>query len=85
MIWISNIQWDTDGEFVPNLPRNIITDLQDDNDAISDWLSDTYGFCHNGFTYEHSDFDGTIEEYARMIKKQHNLKESILSLIRRNE
>ena len=27
------------------IPDNIA----DDEDAISDWLSDTYGFCHDGF------------------------------------
>lgn len=29
-------------------------------DAISDYLSDTYGFCHKGFEYEVDDSSKTI-------------------------
>ena len=46
-----NILWDTDGEEV-NLPNEIeIPDWVDkeDDDEISDYLSDTTGFCHLGF------------------------------------
>ena len=46
-----NILWDTDGEEV-NLPNEIeIPDWVDteDDDEISDSLSDTTGFCHFGF------------------------------------
>ena len=46
-----NILWDTDGEEV-NLPNEIeIPDWVDkgDDDEISDYLSDTTGFCHFGF------------------------------------
>ena len=46
-----NILWDTDGEEV-NLPNEIeIPDWMDkeDDDEISDYLSDTTGFCHFGF------------------------------------
>ena len=46
-----NIKWDTDGEEV-NLPNEIeIPDWVDkeDDDEISDYLSDTTGFCHFGF------------------------------------
>ena len=46
-----NILWDTDGEEV-NLPDEIeIPDWVDkeDDDEISDYLSDTTGFCHLGF------------------------------------
>ena len=46
-----NILWDTDGEKV-NLPNEIeIPDLMDkeDDDEISDYLSDTTGFCHFGY------------------------------------
>ena len=24
-------------------------------ELLSDWLSDTYGFCHNGFAYQEHD------------------------------
>ena len=46
-----NILWDTDGEKV-NLPSEIeIPDWidKDDDDEISDYLSDTTGFCHFGY------------------------------------
>ena len=46
-----NILWDTDGEEV-NLPNEIeIPDWVDkeDDDEISDYLSNTTGFCHFGF------------------------------------
>ena len=48
---VINILWDTDGEEV-NLPNEIeIPDWVDkeDDDEISDYLSDTTGFCHFGF------------------------------------
>ena len=46
-----NILWDTDGEEV-NLPNEIeIPDWIDENDddEISDYLSDVTGFCHFGY------------------------------------
>ena len=46
-----NILWDTDEEEV-NLPNEIeIPDWIDENDddEISDYLSDVTGFCHFGF------------------------------------
>lgn len=55
---VYNIDWDTDGEDV-DLPNEIevnvpaeVVDYDDVNDYISDWLSDEYGFCHNGFLLE---------------------------------
>ena len=53
-----NIKWDTDGdmELLEELPTEVeipdylTTDDEDDLlDDISDWLSDEYGFCHDGF------------------------------------
>lgn len=59
---IINIKWDTDGdkELLKTLPTEIditdefdVNDYEDDEDQllddISDWLSDTYGYCHFGF------------------------------------
>ena len=46
-----NILWDTDGEEV-DLPNEIkIPDWidKDDDDEISDYLSDVTGFCHFGY------------------------------------
>lgn len=61
---VYNIKWDTDGYDV-NLPGRIElkytdllyeeecrnTDLDEDEllERVSDYLSDTYGFCHSGF------------------------------------
>ena len=54
----TEIKWDTDGdtEALASLPTGVeipqdIADL-DDDDAISDWLSDTFGYCHFGFGIE---------------------------------
>lgn len=47
-----NIKWDTDGYTYKEcgLPRSVIIPAgMTDADEISDWLSDTYGFCHDGF------------------------------------
>ena len=56
-----NIQWDTDGEENTSLPEDVTHvfnvgfnndgALREDEllDAASEWLSETYGFCHKGF------------------------------------
>ena len=47
-----NIKWDTDGnsELLDILPKEVvIPNSITDEDEISDWLSDEYGFCHLGF------------------------------------
>lgn len=47
-----NIDWDVDEENeLETLPAeiNIPEDLEDDEEAISDYLSDVTGFCHKGF------------------------------------
>ena len=53
---IFNIKWDMDGDDDVELPNSL--DIYVPNDAddvegyISDWLSNTYEFCHNGFNYK---------------------------------
>ena len=65
---VSNIQWDkTDDNGYPvkadYLPRNITltsmglglsmnASIDEVEDVVSDWLSDNYGFCHQGFALE---------------------------------
>jgi len=62
---VTNIQWDkTDDNGYPvkadHLPCNIMltsmglglsmnASMDEVEDAVSDWLSDNYGFCHKGF------------------------------------
>lgn len=55
-VW--NIDWDTDGVDV-ELPSELEVVVPEDSyncdkeeDYISYWLSDKYGFCHNGFMYK---------------------------------
>lgn len=52
---VYDIDWDTDGEDV-DLPNEVVVTVPGDvyadagsSSYISDWLSDEYGFCHNGF------------------------------------
>ena len=59
-IIITNISWDTDGEKV-KLPTELYLNFLDmskediDDDFLSDYLSDTYGWCHNGFDWEYAE------------------------------
>ena len=59
---VVKIKWDTDGnmKILKSLTKEIdisdefdVKDYEDDEDQllddISDWLSDTYGYCHFGF------------------------------------
>lgn len=59
---VVKIKWDTDGnmKILKSLPKEIditdefdVNDYEDDEDQllddISDWLTDTYGYCHSGF------------------------------------
>lgn len=67
----TNIKWDTDGEKV-NLPNQmtIPDDVDDDVDAIGDYLSDETGFCHFGFDLVYEATVKVNREDARVI---HNL------------
>ena len=44
------VEWDLDGEELDGLPS--IVNIPDNvgEEFISDWLSDEYGFCHNGWS-----------------------------------
>ena len=53
---VENIDWDIDGyeEVLDSLPAQLTVLVPNDEDPeeyISDYLSDEYGYCHNGFTY----------------------------------
>ena len=50
-----NIKWDVDFQSdLENLPTEIEIpeEIEDDEDAISDYISDFAGFCHQGFSLE---------------------------------
>lgn len=59
---VTNILWDTDRdkETLTNLPAELsidsdalgISDEDEIEETISDYLSDIYGFCHFGFSFE---------------------------------
>ena len=56
-IKIFNIQYDTDGEEI-DLPETLTmtfpqwTTEEEISDLASDYISDTTGFCHNGFEWK---------------------------------
>jgi hypothetical protein len=51
---VTEIDWDTDGEFFDHLPteRTIMLYEGQDEDDIADILSDHYGWCINSFNSE---------------------------------
>ena len=55
---IFDIEWDMDEDDDAVLPTEIVNefDYKGDNDeleeTITDWLSDEYGYCHEGYDYE---------------------------------
>ena len=56
-IAVFKIDWETDGESVPELPNKVVMaiDLQsgkDANDQICDFLSDQYGWLVNDYEIE---------------------------------
>lgn len=54
-VYIYDIKWDKDEDDDTELPTEIKHEFEyneDDDkllDNISDWLSDEYGYCHDGF------------------------------------
>ena len=66
-ISVSNIQWDVDEDGVDLPDEEIIVtteELKDNGDIeefVSNFLSDTYGYCHKGFVID------SIEDAARLL------------------
>lgn len=55
-IRIKNIEWDTDDE-TPDIPETVMLDakaegLEDIAEEGADWLSDRFGWCVKGFSFE---------------------------------
>jgi len=71
---ITDIDWDTDGEEV-DLPAVVVVEKdigRDDvvDDILADYLSDTYGFCTYGFSFdevEEPDPDGILDRIAASV------------------
>ena len=66
-----NIEWDTDGDLnlLESLPKEMeIPEGMEDEDEISDWLSNETGFCHNGFKL----IEGEIKYYVTGIGYDEN-------------
>lgn len=53
-IYITDIDWDTDGKSKEELglPDVVVVTDDIDEDEIADMLSDDYGFCVNSFSIE---------------------------------
>ena len=53
-MYITDIDWDTDGENKDELglPDVVVVTDDIDEDEIADMLSDDYGFCVNSFSIE---------------------------------
>lgn len=56
---VTNIEWDVDDpKDLENLPKEVTVVVEVDEEEmdevdliIGDYLSDLFGFCHNGFSY----------------------------------
>jgi len=65
---VSRIDWDTDGEVIDSLPKDVTLDLEVDerdnlDDEVANKLSDNYGFCVNSFGVCYLNEDGSVIEY----------------------
>ena len=69
------IMWDVDDETdLEHLPREMDIPVgMTDRDEISDYLSDTTGFCHKGFSIEYRDG----EEFFRDLESEYGRAEAI--------
>lgn len=62
---VTDIEWDVDSDeeleclpSVVNIPDCELNLNKDLSDAIGDWLSSIYGYCHKGFRYYYSGING---------------------------
>ena len=73
---VTNIDWDTDGEEIKELPANVTLELEDldglgvSDEDVADELSDRYGFCVNSFYCDKYDEDGAlVDEFGDKINE----------------
>ena len=81
-----NIEWDMDYTETGDLPAEMDIpdevfegeeDLESVLDAISDYLSDTTGFCHEGFNVEMTDTEKERYEITDTDKAKNQKKQDI--------
>ena len=74
---IATVEWDSDDQSnIPNkveIPDSILKDDYD-LDTISDWLSNTSGYCHKGFTLEWPNNHKSLEEFCQWEKEKAHIK-----------
>ena len=64
---LTNIDWDTDGEEIKDLPSDVTLEMDYDDEygaaldeEVANELSDRYGFCVNSFNVQYFDEDGFL-------------------------
>lgn len=74
---IATVEWDNDDQSnIPNkveIPDSILKDDYD-SDTISDWLSNSSGYCHKGFTLEWPNNYKSLEEFCQWEKEKAHIK-----------
>lgn len=72
---IHNIEWDaTESDVEANgLPSDCIIEVDWPSD-IADELSDIYGFCVNGFTYDDFDYEDDFGNVGEVNAAIHDMK-----------
>ena len=64
---VTDIEWETDGYEVNNLPTEVEVDDDLDEDEIADYLSDEYGWLVESFALPMDDDD--IDEFGMYVNE----------------
>ena len=73
---ITDIDWDNDDDEDADLPETETAEIEVEEDSdidelLAEWLSDEYGYCVNGFSFEEvkpePDCDGILDRIAARI------------------
>ena len=78
-IAVFRINWETDGESVPELPNKVVMDIDlgplggDVNNQICDWLGDEYGWLVNDYEIEgYSPISAEKEDISMIGRREGN-------------
>lgn len=75
IVQVYDIDWDTDDMLATTLPTNLnlsfeqfsdSKDIDEFEEKLSDYLSDNFGYCHNGFKYEIKDSTGKVVNFEEL-------------------